>query len=53
MFVHVIWLAPIHLGVVTYLVYLELGWISLLIVAFVFLNIPLQLCLGMVYIRSR
>ena len=47
------WLAPLHLVVVTYLIYLELGWSALLIVLFVFLISPLQIFLGKVFAYTR
>ena len=44
---------PIHLGIVTYLIYLELGWTALLTIAFVVGYVLLQIVLGRLHTHWR
>lgn len=44
---------PIHLGIVTYLIYLELGWTAFLTVAFVVVYVLLQIILGRLHTHWR
>ncbi|XP_064396708.1 ATP-binding cassette sub-family C member 4-like [Halichondria panicea] len=53
LFVHIVWIAPIHLIVVTYLVYAEVGWSAFLVTGFVLLQVPLQILISKVFSRYR
>ena len=50
---HIVWIAPIHLIVVTYLIYAEVGWSAFLVTGFVLLQVPLQIIMGKVFSRYR
>lgn len=50
---HIIWMAPIHLAVTLYLIYLELGWSSFVIMAFILFQIPMQISLAKLFSRYR
>ena len=49
----VLWIGPLHLAVVTYLVYLEVGWFAFLMTAFTCIQIPLQVIIGIYYAKLR
>ena len=53
LFAHILWIAPIHVAVVTYLVYLEVGWCAFLMTAFICLQIPLQIFLARHFAKLR
>ena len=53
MFLHYLWITPLHLAVFTYLVYMEVGWRAFLATAFVSLEIPLQICLARLFAHLR
>ena len=44
---------PIHLGIVTYLIYLELGWTAFLTIAFIVVYVLLQIILGRLHTHWR
>ena len=44
---------PIHLGIVTYLIYLELGWTAFLTIAFILVYVLLQIILGRLHTYWR
>uniref|UniRef100_A0A1X7UA79 Uncharacterized protein n=1 Tax=Amphimedon queenslandica TaxID=400682 RepID=A0A1X7UA79_AMPQE len=51
LFCHYYWIGPIHIVVVTYLLYLELQWSAFVATALVLLQIPLQLTIA--YFSSK
>lgn len=53
LFAHIMWIAPLHLAVVTYLVYLEVDWCAFLMTACICLQIPLQLFLAKYFAKLR
>ena len=48
-----LYIAPIHTAVVTYLVYLNLGWRAFLVIAFLAVLLPAQLLLGRLFTHLR
>ena len=54
-FSQAIWIAPIVMAVVTYLVYIELGWSAFLVIGYFLINLPLQIFLGksFAYLRYK
>lgn len=53
LFLHFLWISPLHLAVFTYLVYQEVGWPAFLATAFVILQVPLQICLARLFGKLR
>ncbi len=53
LFINMIWIAFIHSGIVTYLVYREIGWVAFVPVLITFLQIPLQLVLAKMFALTR
>jgi ATP-binding cassette subfamily C (CFTR/MRP) protein 4 len=53
LFLHFLWISPLHLAVFTYLVYREVGWPAFLAMAFVILQVPLQIFLARLFGRLR
>jgi ATP-binding cassette subfamily C (CFTR/MRP) protein 4 len=53
LFIHFLWISPLHLAVFTFLVYREVGWPAFLALAFVILQIPLQVFLARLFGRLR
>ncbi len=53
MFIHFLWISPIHLAVFTYLVYNEVGWSAFLATGFIVLQVPLQILLARVFAKLR
>ena len=47
------WVAPIVMAVVTYLVYIELGWSAFLVTGYFLINLPLQIFLGKYFANLR
>ncbi len=52
-FLPVVWVAPFHWGVLTYLAYVEVGWSAFTIIGFVFVLTPLQLLLAKMFSKFR
>ena len=53
MYLHFLWISPIHLAVFTYLVYVQVGWPAFLATAFVILQIPHQMFLAKLFTKLR
>jgi ATP-binding cassette subfamily C (CFTR/MRP) protein 4 len=53
LFLHFLWISPLHLAAFTFLVYREVGWPAFLALAFVILQIPLQVFLARLFGRLR
>ena len=53
LFIHFLWISPLHLAVFTYLVYQEVGWPAFIAMAFVILQVPLQIFLARIFGKLR
>ena len=53
LFVHFLWISPFHLAIFTYLVYREVGWPAFLAMAFIILQVPLQILLARLFGKLR
>ena len=53
MCIHYIWIAPFHLIVSTYLIYLEIGPIAFVFVILIFMAVSLQFFLAKSYAKLR
>lgn len=53
LFVHFLWISPLHLAVFTYLVYREVGWPAFIAMGFIVLQIPLQIGLARLFGKLR
>ena len=48
-----IWIAPLHAAIVTYLLYREIGWVAFIPISIILLQIPLQLVLAKIFALTR
>ena len=53
LFIHFLWISPLHLAVFTYLVYREVGWPAFIAMGFIVLQIPLQIGLARLFGKLR
>lgn len=52
-FIHSIWLAPALMVVITYIMFTQVGWASLVPAAVVVLQVPLQIGLANIFSKIR
>ena len=50
---NMVWIAPMHAAIVTYLVYREIGRVAFVPVILIILQIPLQLALAKIFALTR
>ena len=53
LFYHYLWIAPVQVAVITYLIYVEVGWSAFMIIAFLAVQVPLQILLARLYTHLR
>ena len=50
---HFLWIGPLHVAVMTYLLYLEVQWTAFIVAILIVLQIPLQMTLVYFYSKLR
>ena len=50
---HFLWIAPLHVALVTYLLYLEVQWSAFIATALIVLQVPLQLVLVRLFAKIK
>ena len=52
-FTHVLWICPLHLAVVMYLIYREVGWPAFLAMVLIIVQVPFQILSGHLFEKLR